>query len=132
MIPYSDTFAMVCCAFVLFIYCYVDTKIVKWFVMVFVTNIGYFIKPTAIFVFCAVVFVELCFVFKNRKKIAEKIDKKNSIKFGICILAVLLSFGFSNLFCLKICDYGVQIDENRSFTATHFLMMGINLENHGG
>lgn len=100
--------------------------------MIFATIIGYFVKPTAIFVFCAVVFVELCFVIKNRKAIAEKINKLNCIKFGICVLVFLMSFGFSNLFCLKICDYGVQIDENRSFTATHFLMMGINLENHGG
>lgn len=44
---------------------------------------------------------------------------------------VVFGIGLANIVGNKVCDYGVQIDENRSFTATHFLMMGINLENHG-
>lgn len=44
---------------------------------------------------------------------------------------VVFGIGLANVVGNKVCDYGVQIDENRSFTATHFLMMGINLENHG-
>lgn len=50
----------------------------------------------------------------------------------ICVLTALLGFGFGSVLSGKICDYGVQVDKDRSFTATHFLMMGINLENNGG
>lgn len=68
----------------------------------------------------------------NFKEIINKYSKLNLGKVMICILVALLGFGFSSVTSGKISDYGVQIDSDRSFTATHFLMMGINLENHGG
>lgn len=77
-------------------------------------------------------FVEVCMLVSNFKEIISKYSKLNLVKVMICILVALLGFGFGSVISGKICDYGVQIDKNRSFTATHFLMMGINLENHGG
>lgn len=71
-------------------------------------------------------------LISNRKEIIKKYSKVNLVKAMICVLVALLGFGFASVASGKICDYGVQIDKNRSFTATHFLMMGINLENHGG
>ncbi|MDO5427175.1 MAG: hypothetical protein Q4F54_05925 [Coriobacteriia bacterium] len=94
--------------------------------------IGYSIKPTAIFVLLAILFVEVCLLITNRKEIIKKYSKVNLVKAMICILVALLGFGFASVASGKISNYGVQIDKDRSFTATHFLMMGINLENHGG
>lgn len=68
----------------------------------------------------------------NYKDIIKKYSRLNLIKVMICVLVALLGLGFASVLSGKVSDYGVQIDEDRSFTATHFLMMGINLENNGG
>ncbi len=80
----------------------------------------------------AIAFVEICLIVINRKKIDWTINKKHVKRIATVAICAVLGFGVSGLIGNKVCDYGVQIDENRSFTATHFLMMGINLENHGG
>lgn len=132
MIPYSDTFAMFFTTLSLFLFLYIDIVPVRWFVVIFCSIIGYSIKPTAIFVLLAILFVELCNVIGNYKSYIKKVSKLNAIKVCVCVMLCLFSFGFANVLCHKVADYGVQIDSDRNFTATHFLMMGINLENHGG
>lgn len=131
MIPYSDTFAMICTCLVLFFYVCIDKNPVKWFLIFFVSIIGYFIKPTAIFVLCAILFVELMkFLIRLFKKDILITNKKiitNAVKLILVALAVVLAFLISDF----VCDYGVKNQENRNFTATHYLMMGINLENRG-
>lgn len=47
---------------------------------------------------------------------------------GLCaVIALAASVALTN----KLTNYDVVIDKNKNFTATHFLMMGINLENRG-
>ena len=132
MVPYSDTFAMLIVTLTLFFYVYINNKPLKFFLIIFISIIGYSIKPTAIFVLLAILFVEICLLIKNWRNINWDINKTKTMKIASLAICAGLGFGVAGLISSKVCDYGVQIDENRSFTATHFLMMGINLENHGG
>lgn len=131
MIPYSDTFSMLFTTLTLFWYFYIKNKPAKWFLIFFSAIIGFWIKPTAIFVLCAIIFVEICLSIGNIKSIILNFNKKFAIKVCISLVCALIGFGFANYIGNRVCDYGVQIDENRNFTATHFLMMGVNYENHG-
>lgn len=132
MIPYSDTFAMFCTVFVLFCYVCIENKYLKWPLIFFVSYIGYCIKPTAIFILCAILFYELvCAIvrlFKKQIKIDKKVLIKSSITIVCSVIALCLAFFVSN--CVK--DYGVENKEDRNFTASHYFMMGVNLENLGG
>ncbi len=131
MVPYSDTFGMFFTTITLFLYLYVGNKLAKWALVFFTSIIGYLIKPTVIFILLAILFVEVCFAFNKRKELFKNFNKKKLLNGLLCVVFVVFGIGLANVVGNKVCDYGVQIDENRSFTATHFLMMGINLENHG-
>lgn len=133
MVPYSDTFAMICTTLTLFCYSWINPKPFKWFFVVFISIIGYFIKPTAIFVLLAILFVEFVkFVTWFIKE--KKFDITNKYKLTltlVTILCALLGLGFSSVLGGKISHYDIEINEDASFTPTHFLMLGVNLENLG-
>lgn len=72
-------------------------------------------------------------IIKTDTKNDNQITKKISIKqFSLCsfsiIISIIISFGAIN----HISNYGLALNEKDNFTATHFLMMGLNIENKGG
>ena len=113
-------------------YVCIENKYLKWPLIFFVSYIGYCIKPTAIFILCAILFYELvCAIvrlYKKQIKIDKKVLIKSSITIVCSVVALCLAFFVSN--CVK--DYGVENKEDRNFTASHYFMMGVNLENLGG
>lgn len=147
MVPYSDTFGMFFTVFIL--WCYVclsregsrrstqDDQIsaridartcCRWFLIGLAAMIGYAIKPTVIFVFVAIVVVELIqwFGFHSSRGSLGSHNSCNSRKVATaviaCVLGVVLAFVLTSL--VKNSTY--DVDENAAFSATHFLMMGAN------
>lgn len=150
MVPYSDTFGMLFTVFIL--WCYVclsreesgqstqDDQIsgrvdartcCRWFLIGLAVMIGYAIKPTVIFVFVAIVVVELIqwFGFHSSHGSLGFHNSYNSYSYRkvataviACVLGVVLAFVFTSL--VKNSTY--DVDKNAAFSATHFLMMGAN------
>ena len=125
MVPYSDTFAMLATTIVLYIYVCCKNKWIKTLFIPLISVIGYSIKPTAIFVFISILIIESVFFIKN-----FKFDRK---LFKILPVLAILAISIFSGFTIKnaVCNYGVEINENKSFSATHFLMMGVNIVTRG-
>lgn len=148
MVPYSDTFGMFFTVFIL--WCYVclsregsrrstqDDQIgaridartcCRWFLMGLATVVGYAIKPTVIFVFVAIIVVELIQCLGSHgargskgSKDSRDLRKTTTTTIIACVLGVVLAFALTSI--VKNSTY--DVDENAAFSATHFLMMGAN------
>lgn len=118
----------------------------RWFLIGFAAVIGYAIKPTVIFVFVAIVVVELIQWLGfhgtdgsqdfrgshgsyDSYDSCSSLDPKGSCDLRkvitvviACVLGVVLAFALTSL--VKSSTY--DVDENAAFSATHFLMMGAN------
>lgn len=138
LVPYSDEYGMFWTSFILFCYVCLKKQPLRWFGMVFGTIIGYSIKPTVIFVFAAIVVIELvCFVRdKMKKKKASMREEHTSVSqkrrifigsIGSVLLACFLGFGIVS----SVKNIGIETDKSLSFPFTHFLMMGFNPETGG-
>ncbi|MDO5329292.1 MAG: hypothetical protein Q4E88_04250 [Coriobacteriia bacterium] len=124
MVPYSDNFAMFCTTFCLFTYVCIKPKPLKWGLIFFIGLLGVAIKPTVIFVIISVVIVELILLFIKKK---ETSTKNVVLSIATIVISIIVSSGIVN----TVSNYGVSINDEDSFTHTHFLMMGINRENDG-
>lgn len=130
MIPYSDTLSMIFPILTLFIY--INTE--KWWkngLMIFFSIIGYYIKPTAILILIAIIFVDFCkkrWQIRNLNRHTFSKDfwlKTLGITNGIC-LALLLKYAGLNYI-----NYQPN-PETRPISFVHYLAMGQNSENCGG
>lgn len=164
LVPYSDTFGMFFTVFILWCYVCLDKQVqnqdertsalagvhvdaridvrtcCRWFFMGLAVMIGYAIKPTVIFVFVAIVVVELvqqlafrgfqdprdsCGSHDSRGSQSSKdpYDLRKTVTTIIaCAFGIVLAFALTSL--VKNSTY--DVDENAAFSATHFLMMGAN------
>lgn len=174
MVPYSDTFGMFFTVFILWCYVCLDKQVqnqdkqtsalagvhvdaridaridartcCRWFLMGLAVVIGYAIKPTVIFVFVAIIVIELiqwlalrgsrdprdsCNSYDSRNSLASRGSqtsqgsrdlRKTATATIACALGVVLAFALTSL--VKNSTY--DVDENAAFSATHFLMMGAN------
>ncbi len=152
MVPYSDTFGMFFTVFILWCYVCLDKQVqnqdeqtsalagvhvdacidvrtcCRWFLMGLAVVVGYAIKPTVIFVFVAIVVIELIqwFGFHSSRGSLDSHNSCNSRKVATaaiaCVLGVVLAFALTSI--VKNSTY--DVDENAAFSATHFLMMGAN------
>ncbi len=129
VICYSDAIALFLPILSVYLYCkqYKNTKMqtVGFISAVFVSAIGYFIKPQCLFVLIAITILEVWkFVINfSLKKLIRPI--------AVCLVAVIV-FSFTNI-GLELLNkkYSVQIDKEQSFGFSHFLMMGANQETNG-
>jgi hypothetical protein len=130
LVPYSDTYGMFFTSAALFAYVFMKRPPVKVFAVVFIVLIGYMIKPTVIFVLMAIVLVEIVWGSANLRK-RNVPFKQNAKRIGFSIvaaaMAIVLALGTSAF----VKDINIDIDENKAFTMTHFLMMGFNTERTG-
>ena len=166
MVPYSDTFGMFFTVFILWCYVCLDKQVqnqdeqtsalagvhvnartcCRWFLMGLAVVIGYAIKPTVIFVFVAIIVIELvqwlalrgsrdprdsCNSYDSRNSLVSRGSqtsqgshdfRKIATAIIACALGVVLAFALTSL--VKNSTY--DVDENAAFSATHFLMMGAN------
>ena len=155
MVPYSDTFGVFFTVFILWCYVCLDKQVqnqdeqtsalagvhvdaridartcCRWFLMGFAVVIGYAIKPTVIFVFVAIVVIELIqwlasFAPHGSRGSQSSKDpydlRKTATAIVACAFGVVLAFALTSI--VKNSTY--DVDENAAFSATHFLMMGAN------
>lgn len=155
MVPYSDTFGMFFTVFILWCYVclgkqvqnqdeqtsalagvHVDARIdartcCRWFLMGLAVVIGYAIKPTVIFVFVAIVVIELIQWFasfaphgsRGSQSLKDPYDlRKTATAIVACAFGIVLAFALTSI--VKNSTY--DVNENAAFSATHFLMMGAN------
>lgn len=152
MVPYSDTFGMFFTVFILWCYVCLDKQVqnqdeqtsalagvhvdaridartcCRWFLMGLAVVVGYAIKPTVIFVFVAIVVIELIQWFaslasrSSHGSYGSRDLRKTVTTIIACVLGIVLAFALTSL--VKNSTY--DVDENAAFSATHFLMMGAN------
>lgn len=173
MVPYSDTFGMFFTVFILWCYVCLDKQVqnqdeqtsalagvhvdvridartcCRWFLIGLATVVGYAIKPTVIFVFVAIVVIELIQwlasrgfrdsqdprdsynAHDSRSSLASRGSqtsqgsrdlRKTATAIIACAFGIVLAFALTSL--VKNSTY--DVDENVAFSATHFLMMGAN------
>lgn len=155
MVPYSDTFGMFFTVFILWCYVCLDKQVqnqdeqtsalagvhvnahidvrtcCRWFLMSLATVVGYAIKPTVIFVFVAIVVIELIQWFasfaphgsRGSQSSKDPYDlRKTATAIVACAFGIVLAFALTSL--VKNSTY--DVNENAAFSATHFLMMGAN------
>lgn len=137
MVPYSDTFGMFFTVFILWCYVCLDNQATahidacaccRWFLMGLAVVIGYAIKPTVIFVFVAIMVVELIQCLGSHGAHGSKGSKdsrdlrKTATAIVACAFGIVLAFALTSI--VKNSTY--DVNENAAFSATHFLMMGAN------
>lgn len=152
MVPYSDTFGMFFTVFILWCYVCLDKQVqnqdeqtstlagvhidaridartcCRWFLIGLATVVGYAIKPTVIFVFVAIVVIELIQWLASLASRGSQTSqgshdfRKIATAIIACAFGVVLAFALTSL--VKNSTY--DVDENAAFSATHFLMMGAN------
>lgn len=155
MVPYSDTFGMFFTVFILWCYVCLDKQVqnqdeqtsalagvhvdaridtrtcCRWFLMGLAVVIGYAIKPTVIFVFVAIVVIELIQWLASLAPHDPRGSQSSKDPYDLCKTAtaiVACAFGIVLAFALTsiVKNSTYDVDDNAAFSATHFLMMGAN------
>lgn len=150
LVPYTDTYGILWPIAVLFLYLCVDRLELKLAGMVFCSIIGYHIKPTVIFVILAIVFIEGCHVVLERAS-GTVIDERPSAKHMalqptqsnvtashakipvhqvvLCAVSVALALWASTSIVNRVSQWDIELNPNRAFSLTHYLMLGVNERN---
>ena len=129
VVCYSDSLALFLPILSIYLYCrqYKNKKMQTFgFISsVFLSAIGYFIKPQCLFVVIAIVILEVW-------KLLINFSFKKLFRPIVLCLVVVLTFSFINIGLEHLNKkYNVQIDEEKTFGISHFLMMGANEETNG-
>lgn len=128
-IVYSDGMSLIFPILVLSIYYLIDDskRILKYFLLGLLAYISLKIKPQNAIISIAIVIVDFIYLFRKNETLTNKVKTylKQVISWGIGI-------GMTYLVCtLCISSLGMQLDKNREFGITHFLMMGLNKDSQG-
>lgn len=130
LVPYSDSYGILCPSIVLFCYCCLSNSRVKWALMAFFSFVGYSIKPTAIFVLLALLFVELCLAVFRRDTARRRLNAALYSAFD-ALLPFLLGFALAFGATAAVKSLGPELDSEKAYSMTHFLMMGANAQTQG-
>lgn len=125
-IPYSDSTGLFFPVFILFLYTYVPNKnwkyiLLKGFISGFILIIAYKIKPQTFIVFIAIAGIELI----NLQKLFIKKYVFLSLAVSVGIIAGIIGSKYA------INSLGIEVDKEKSFGITHYLMLGSNPEAMG-
>lgn len=130
LVPYSDSYGILCPSIVLFCYCCLGNRRAKWVLIAFFSFIGYSIKPTAIFVLFALLLVELSLAVFRRDVVRRRLGAVCNAAFGTLLPFVLgLALAFGTIAAVK--SLGPDLDPEKAYSMTHFLMMGANTQTKG-
>lgn len=128
--PYSDSFGMVFVTIALFSYVCINNKYVKSFLIVASSVVAYAIKPTCLAILAAICIVEIC-KFLSKPKIKENFKALINKKTLFACISIILAFAIFIPYTSYTSNYWNQRDNEKSFTYTHFLMMGSNRTTDG-
>lgn len=127
LIFYSDTFSMIYPIAVIYLYTKDKKSKLDLFLIIILSLIGYFIKPTAIIVLIAIVIIE---IFKINYKAIKKVNiKKCLISVFVVLFASIIAFSCKRLAVtyLKF----KPVENVYEFTLVHFLNVGQNDKRDG-
>lgn len=131
-IPYSDTYSIFFPIFCVWLFLLKDDDnyLTCWFFITFTALVGYFIKPTVFLTLIVLLFFEVVNFLCNVKSNSKKMKWKRSVGLiATVFLAAFMAF-FMRYGMEKVT--GFTPDENKHFTAIHYLRMGMNEEYGGG
>lgn len=130
LVPYSDSYGILCPSIVLFCYCCLGNRRAKWALIAFFSFMGYSIKPTAIFVLFALLLVELSLAVFRGDAVRRRLRAVCNAAFGTLLPFVLgLALAFGTIVAVK--GLGPDLDPEKAYSMTHFLMMGANTQTKG-
>lgn len=127
-IPYSDTFSILFPALTYYLYLSMKPEKnnwVRWGLIGLLSLFGYTIKPTAIIVLIAIVFLEFW-------KLITKVSKKKFFNFLFSLMMIALSV--FPVYLINITSRNlleIKLDKERQTTIFHLAMMGLNVEKDG-
>lgn len=133
LVPYSDTYGMLCPAIGLWCYaCHRDSW-QGWFGLSLSAVLGYAIKPTSVFMLAAALFVEMLVAIGQMVAVKRAVTDlgaamRRAVPF---VFAVVLGAGLSLLLTNAVSSSQVQIDRDQELSMTHYLMMGANNDSMG-
>lgn len=127
VIPYSDSFGILFPILVLWLYQLPDNKkyfVIKCVSIGVISAVSYYLKPTIVFVFLAILIVELVHLF-------EKAKRSDAIKkIGIFLVSFLLATLLYNSYDMAGA-MGMEIEEEKAFGMAHYLMLGFREDTNG-
>lgn len=128
LIPYTDSYSIFISVFIF--YCYLICKdgsilrIFLWPLICLLGVTGYYMKPTSILIFIAIIMMEIInFIFHKEKRL----ECIYSLFF--IIPAIFLA---KALFTYSIDYIGLDFNEDIQLSPAHYFMMGLNNESSGG
>lgn len=133
LVPYSDSYGMLCPTIVLFLYTSASNQRVKCLLIPLFSYLGYCIKPTAIFALGAIVLLEgfsyLGQVIQAGKKAFSQAFLRRVLTGALCaLLSFAAAFGIAGI--VKTAS-GITPNRENSVSAAHYLMMGFNADYTG-
>lgn len=124
-IPYSDGTGLILPILILAIYCSSFKKyyLLKWILIITISVIGYKIKPQIIIVTIAILII----TFINLRIEKQYLNKYLKVIFSCIISLMLTNFVLNS--CIS--SMNIEINSDKTFGITHFLMMGMNPVDRG-
>ncbi len=114
LVPYSDSYGILCPSIVLFCYCCLGNRRAKWALIAFFSFIGYSIKPTAIFVLFALLLVELSLAVFRGDVVRRRLRTVCNAAFGILLpFALGLALAFGTIVAVK--GLGPDLDPEKAY-----------------
>lgn len=130
VIPYSDSVGLFFPTVVLYLYMIIEKKNNhKWiinFLIMFISYIGYKIKPQTFVLFIAIVIVSVITFILNIKNANYKLVFRNTIVpmfAGLILGFIMVSFAYKST--------DINFNKDRQVGMTHYLMLGLNNETDG-
>lgn len=127
MVPYTDALGMLCPSLAFASYACVRDGRVKAALVGALGIFGYFVKPTAIFVLVAIALVEL-----TRGHMADRLRQAGASRVAMGVTAFLVASAMGYAGAQALSSKTLELDPQKAFSATHYLMMGANEADGGG
>lgn len=127
LVPYSDTYGMLCPALALCLYACMRDRPLKWFWVVGVCLVGTWIKPTAILFLAAIVLVHAALYLCGKKPL-RLCWKGLALRAGAAALAGVLALGLKTGVSAAV---GLAVDPEKALGMAHYAMLGLNRQSEG-
>ena len=131
LVPYSDSYGTLCPALALLVYVLATKRTSRMFGVALCSVIGYFIKPTSIFILVAALIAEIvCALEKSGRRDNDVVCRAGQIAASLVaalagtFLAVAVSFA-------AVSPFQARLDQTKSLSLSHYLMIGANYESNG-
>ena len=130
VVPYTDTWVLPFVSFMLFAYCWLQksqsmaVKIVMGSLLAFATVSCYFIKPSALIPFIAMIIMQLIQVLYSNRFKTIFVPKR---KWWVAVSILFILFSAFNLFSRKIeTQTFIEINKDRGIPMIHFINIGLS------